>query len=65
MRRAQCKGVEAEDCSQASSPVQQATRRNTIDVEHGGVPVSVGAASENGKTCEMQDVVIKVEVEGQ
>lgn len=65
MRRAQVKGVEAVDCSQAPCPVQQATRGNRIEVENGGVPITVDAASENGKTCEMQDVVIKVELEGQ
>ena len=64
-RRGHGEEVEAELASQAPCPVQQATRDHTTEVENGGVPVTAGAASENGGTHEVQGVVVKVEVEGQ
>jgi len=64
-RRGHGEEVEAVQASQAPCSLQQATRDNTTEVENGGVPVTAGAASENGATHEVQDVVVKVKVEGQ
>ena len=65
MHRGHGEGVEAEQASQAACPVQQAAWDNELEVENGGLPNMIAAASETGEMHEVQRVVTKTEVKGQ